>query len=108
MIHEAGGKEGGRETALPVLNQGGGAGGGGVGKKTRDIGVRGGKTRDNLIQLETRPGRRVPRWPLESSVQGLVVALLLGWGAQGRAQSLSGSPHPPGAAPEGNKSLWGG
>lgn len=72
--------------------------------------MREGKTRDNLIQLETRPGRRVPRWPLESSVQGLVVmvvaaAVLLGWGAKGRAQSLSGSPHPLEVAPEGNKSL---
>lgn len=56
MIHEAGREEGGRETALPVLNQGGWEEGGWA-KKTRNIGVREGRTRDNLIQLETRPGR---------------------------------------------------
>lgn len=40
-------------------------------------------------------------------MQGLlVVVVLLGWGAEGRAQSLSGSPHPLEEAPEGNKSLW--
>lgn len=94
----------GRGTILPVLNQGRNAGRReGKGKKNQKRhwgrGRRG--HGDNFIQLETRrPGRRVL-----SAVWRRRIWCWWCWhfrvGGQGRAQSLSSSPHPKHGGPKG-------
>lgn len=100
------GREGGRVTVLPVLNQrrvGSRRRREGRKKKPEEtLGWREEGHGDNLIQLQTRRPGRGPAMMASGvlSVQwrrgrgGGLAAAFLAWGAEGGAQSLRGSPSP--------------